>query len=460
MNYSKYKPYPKYKPSKIDWIGDIPENWKVLRVKYLVDTSKYYQIGDGDHGSIKPSMYKNDGIPYIRVQNLSWEGRITFEGMVYIDIEVQNLNLKSKLIPGDILIAKTGATIGKLGIIPESMNEANTTSSVGKITVDEKKFYNKFILYSFMAKQFQYQYLRDGYEKSAQPGFNIEDLIEYRISLPIDKAEQKVIVNFLDLKISEIDNLISKKQHQLKLLEEKKSAIINQAVTKGLDPNVKMKDTGIPWLGDVPYNWQVLKFGRISYMKGRIGWQGLKQSEFTLEGPYLITGMNFKDGKINWDEVYHITEERYNEAPEIQLQVGDVLITKDGTIGKLLFIDYLPDRTSLNSHLLVFRPIDGSYFPKYLYYHLMSQPFKHYIELSKTGTTFYGITQEAVSHYKIILPSINEQIKIVEYLEIELNKILNMSTKIGKEIKLLIEYRSSLISEAVTGKIDLRGEAE
>ena len=83
-------------------------------------------------------------------------------------------------------------------------------------------------------------------------------------------------------------------------------------------------------------------------MKGRIGWQGLKQSEFTTEGPYLITGMNFKDGKIRWDEVYHITEARYDEAPEIQLKAGDVLMTKDGTIGKLLYVDTLPDKASLN----------------------------------------------------------------------------------------------------------------
>src|SRR5690348_1799458 len=110
----------------------------------------------------------------------------------------------------------------------------------------------------------------------------------------------------------------------------------------------------------IPKNWTFNKLSRICYMKGRIGWQGLKQSEFTKEGPFLITGMNFKDGVIRWDEVYHITEERYNEAPEIQLKVGDVLMTKDGTIGKLLYVDSLPDKASLNSHLLVLRPISDS----------------------------------------------------------------------------------------------------
>lgn len=116
-------------------------------------------------------------------------------------------------------------------------------------------------------------------------------------------------------------------------------------------------------------------------MKGRIGWQGLNQTEFTTNNdePYLITGMNFKNGAIRWDEVYHVSDERYEIAKEIQLKSGDVLMTKDGTIGKLLYVDYIPypHKASLNSHLLVFRPLNNSYNPKYLYYHLFSPYFSN-----------------------------------------------------------------------------------
>ena len=129
----------------------------------------------------------------------------------------------------------------------------------------------------------------------------------------------------------------------------------------------KYKDSSVSCLKEIPQHWSFNKLGRICYMKGRIGWQGLKQSEFTDEGPHLITGMNFNNGKINWDEVYHISEDRYEEAPEIHLRENDVLITKDGTIGKLLYVDYLPDRASLNSHLLVLRPLNGEFIPRYLY---------------------------------------------------------------------------------------------
>ncbi|MCX6236379.1 MAG: restriction endonuclease subunit S [Bacteroidia bacterium] len=191
-----------------------------------------------------------------------------------------------------------------------------------------------------------------------------------------------------------------------------------------------------------------------SYMKGRIDWQGLKQSEFTKnpDDPFLITGMNFKDGQIRWDEVYHIADERYNEAPEIQLKQFDVLMTKDGTIGKLLYMDFLPGKTSLNSHLLVLRPLNKDYFPKYLYYQLQSQPFLHFVELNKTGTTFYGLSQEAMGEYKIILPPIEEQTTIANFLDEKTTQIDKLISNKQKLIELLKEERTAIINEAVSGK--------
>jgi type I restriction enzyme S subunit len=173
-------------------------------------------------------------------------------------------------------------------------------------------------------------------------------------------------------------------------------------------------------LGFIPEDWMVVEFKLVSTMKGRIGWQGLKQTEFTdnQEDPFLITGMNFKDGEIKWKEVYHVSEDRYSLAKEIQLKTGDVLMTKDGTIGKLLFVEDIPypNKATLNSHLLVFRPINGSYVPKYLYYNLSSSYFLKHIELYKSGTTFFGISQESVGKYTLILPPLSEQADIAEAL--------------------------------------------
>lgn len=212
----------------------------------------------------------------------------------------------------------------------------------------------------------------------------------------------------------------------------------------------KYKDSGIEWIGEIPEHWNCKKLAYNTYMKGRIGWQGLKQEEFTEVGPFLITGMNFKNGVINWNEVYHITIARYEEAPEIQLKVGDVLMTKDGTIGKLLFVDKLPGPASLNSHLLVLRPTDKSYLPKYLYYQLQSPPFLSHIEVTKTGTTFFGITQQSVSQYKMIVPSIEEQNNIIDYLDkktSEIDTLINQKQKLLDKLQL---KRQAIINEVVT----------
>ena len=173
--------------------------------------------------------------------------------------------------------------------------------------------------------------------------------------------------------------------------------------------NYKQTEVGL-----IPEDWEVKKMSEISSLKGRIGWQGLKQDEFTMNSsqPFLITGMNFKHGEIKWDEVYHVPYERYEIAKEIQLREDDVLMTKDGTIGKILYVGEIPNPglATLNSHLLLFRPINNSYIPKYLYYHLHTPFFKKHIENTKSGTTFFGISQESVSKHQVLLPpTLNEQ---------------------------------------------------
>lgn len=159
--------------------------------------------------------------------------------------------------------------------------------------------------------------------------------------------------------------------------------------------------------------WGSAKLSDVSSLKGRIGWQGLTQSEFTTDAtqPFLITGMNFKGGAIRWNEVYHVSEDRYALAPEIQLRTGDVLMTKDGTIGKLLFVDRIPmpGKATLNSHLLLFRPRNDAYDPRFLYYQLDSPRFAAHVEANKSGTTFFGISQAAVGEYEMVLPSLDEQ---------------------------------------------------
>jgi len=211
------------------------------------------------------------------------------------------------------------------------------------------------------------------------------------------------------------------------------------------------RPSGVEWLGDIPDNWQVVRLKHNSYIKGRIGWQNLRAEEFTDEGPYLVTGMHFRAGTVDWDSCYHITEERYLMAPEIFVKSGDVLITKDGSIGKVAYIDTPPGPTSLNSHLLLIRPQKAlDYRSRYLYYLLASEIFQRYARMECSGTTFDGISQEAVSNFHMTIPVPDEQSAIVAFLDRETARIDALIEKKQRQIELLQEKRAALISHAVT----------
>lgn len=214
--------------------------------------------------------------------------------------------------------------------------------------------------------------------------------------------------------------------------------------------NKIMKDSGIEYIGKIPNTWKLIRMKDCSYMKGRIGWQGLTADEFIDEGPYLVTGTDFDNGRVDWNRSYHISEKRYNEATPIQLRVDDLLVTKDGTIGKLAYIDYLPGKASLNSHLLVIRPLNNIFINKYLYWVLSSSIFEGYYKLVANGSTMDSLSQEKIGEFKFYIPYIKEQELIADYLEKKCSEIDGIISKIEKQIEKLNDYKKSLIHECVT----------
>lgn len=423
----------------------------MIRMKYLTSIKNPYPIGDGDHGQIKPEQYLDEGIPYIRVQNLSFNNRIDYEGMVYISDAVNKKNTKSILRPGDILVAKTGATIGKAGIIPDDMPVANTTSSVGKITIDQNKCYNKFVYYCIASDPLQKKMWEIASTKSAQPGFNIEDIKEFKINLP-DMKIQIAVSNYLDRKTTAIDSLIEKEEKAEEELKEYKDSLITKLVLNGTRKS-KYKETGVKWMPNIPSNWSFSKIGPNCYLKGRIGWQGLIADEYKDEGPYLITGTDFENGSINWDTCVHITERRYVEASHIRVRRGDVLITKDGTVGKVAIVEELPDKASLNSGVMLMRNLKGNYINKYLYYVLLSNVFwDWFYREKKENSTIIHLYQEQFEKFSFPIPPKDEQQEIIDYLDKKCEAIDKLLSLKEKKIKKLKEYKKSLIYEYVTGR--------
>lgn len=212
----------------------------------------------------------------------------------------------------------------------------------------------------------------------------------------------------------------------------------------------KMKDSGIAWIGEIPETWKVGRIKYNYYLKGRIGWQGLKSSEFIDEGPYLITGTDFEDNKVVWSRCYHISPERYAEAPEIHVKKGDLLVTKDGTVGKIAYIDSLPGEASLNSHLLIMRPLNPDYSNRFLKWVIQSDEFEQFMKLSQNGTIMSSLSQEKISQFSFAIPCVQEQDRLADGLEEHCAKTDAAMRTEQALIDQLTDYKQSLITETVT----------
>lgn len=219
-----------YKHSGIDWIGEIPEKWHIMKITYILDLEDGYPIGDGDHGLIKTDSYLTSGIPYIRVQNLGWGTPLNLDNVVYISEEDNERIKSSQLKPNDVLFAKTGGTIGKTAIIPESMPVSNTTSHVGKITVSpsHNPRYVFYLLSSFIGYK---QFWDIACMKATRPELSIGEIKQIKVLMPPDKDEENRIVKYLDGILPEYDSLIDEKKSLVDDLEKYKKSLIFDVVT-------------------------------------------------------------------------------------------------------------------------------------------------------------------------------------------------------------------------------------
>ena len=217
------------KDSGIEWIGEIPIDWDVFPVKYLLDKKHPYPIGDGDHGMIKADDYLSEGIPYVRVLNLTWGDGLNLETLVYISEEMNNRIKNSELKPNDILIAKTGATIGKTAIVPESLPRSNTTSHVGKITISNDHD-PKFFYYVMTSSVIQTQIQILSAMQSTRPELGIDGLRNLLVVVPPVEKQQD-IATYLNHQCAELNSAIATNASMIEKLKEYRQSIIYEAVT-------------------------------------------------------------------------------------------------------------------------------------------------------------------------------------------------------------------------------------
>lgn len=287
-----------------------------------------------------------------------------------------------------------------------------------------------------------------------------EYIRDYKIGLPTE-AEQQAIAAFLDRETARIDALIQKKERMIELLKEKRIALITQAVTKGLDPNAPMKDSGIGWLGEVPKHWELLRIRNIV----KPGNQGIKigpfgsqiRSDILVETGYKIYGQeNVINDDFSLGDRY-IDEQTYRELFVCEIVPGDLLITMMGSSGQCKVLPEGYPIGIMDSHLIRLRT-NSKVDTKYLELVIGSSVYaQHQIRLASKGSIMSGMNSSIIKDLLILVPSPIEQKQILAKVEKWMAKIDSLVKEITKTISLLREYRASLIHHAVTGKIDLRG---
>lgn len=441
MMTKKWQPYPTYKDSGVEWLGEIPEHWENWKISHA-----FQKIGSGTTPSTNRYDYYDGDVPWINTselrENIITDTSVKITNKALLDNSV--LNLYS---PGTLLIAMYGATIGRLGIlgITACTNQA-CCALANPILLD-----TKFVFYWLWMRRNELIILSSG---GGQPNINQEKIRSIKIPAP-PLHEQQKIAEFLDQETSKIDKLITKKERLIELLKEKRTALISHAVTKGLNRDVPMKDSGVEWLGAIPEHWELRHLRRI--VKKFVDYRGATPEKVS-NGIPLITARNIKNAAIDFSlSQEFIKEEDYDNwmvrgFPE----KGDVVVTTEAPLGESAQI--IDTNIALAQRVILLKAQKNKITNEYLKYHFVSTFGQGELWSKGTGSTAIGIK---ASHFKgtlVLVPRLEEQQKIAQFLDRETSKIDNLITKTRTSIDHLKEYRTALISAAVTGKIDVRSE--
>lgn len=287
------------------------------------------------------------------------------------------------------------------------------------------------------------------------PSITSTELADIELQLPPLPTQHR-IADYLDAETQRIDELIAAKRSMLALLEKKRAALVSQAVTKGLDPNAKMKDSGLE-LGSIPEHWQPKRFKHLVTVWGRIGYRGYKAEDLVDEGQgALALGASHitADGKVDATNPVYISWEKYKESPEIMVALNDLIVVQRGSCGKVGLVDRDLGPATINPSLVLLK--DAKANPRFLLYVLLSNYIQQTISLLVSSTAVPMITQEQVNEFPVMVPPREEQDTIVEYLDRTTVGLDHLMQQVSESITLLVSRRSALITAAVTGQLSIK----
>jgi len=429
-------------------IGVIPEDWRVHEIENVADVLSGKRIPKG-----RALTENNTPYPYISVSDMEARS-VNLENIRFVPEDVYPLIKKYRIFVDDIYISVAG-TLGLVGTIPKKLNGANLTENADRLTnIKCDKNYLLYILSSSLIQK-----TIDGTKTlGAQPKLALTRIRKFCIAIPQTKSEQAAIATVLsdtDALIEHLGKLIAKKkaikQGAMQQLLTGKKRLPGFSGNKMVSDKIIKKDYKQTDIGVIPSDWVVKKLANVASLKARIGWQGLTTVEYKDSGEYyLITGTDFKNGFIDWENCHYVEKARYNQDKNIQIKEHDVLVTKDGTIGKVALINRITKPATLNSGVFVIRPFKNEFFPEYFYYLLLSEVFYKFLVQLSAGSTINHLYQKDFVSFSFQVPSnITEQTAIAIILSDMDAEIEKLEQKKDKYTIL----KQGMMQQLLTGRI-------
>lgn len=440
--------YPAYKDSGVEWLGQVPEHWEVDRIKASIVSSKNGIWGDESKGD------END-IPCVRVADFDRK-KLRVE---LTEPTIRNVTSRERegrtLNKGDLLLEKSGGgenqPVGCV-VLYDDERPAVCSNFVARVQL-KPGMGSSFWRYVHAAAYAVRLTTGSINQTSGIQNLDQDRYFNERAAFP-PPEEQTDIATFLDHETAKIDALVAEQEKLITLLQEKRQAVISHAVTKGLNPNAPMKDSGVEWLGDVPAHWEVRSISSIS-TKITNGYVGPTRDILVDDGVRYLQSLHIKRNKIRFDQPYFVRENWSLDHRKSILEAGDVLIVQTGDIGQVAVVP--PEFAGCNCHaLIIVSPIRDILSGDWLSTVLNSDYGAHSLLSIQTGALHPHLNCGNVKFLVVPVPPRHEQDSIQNYIEERTKKFDALIDEADAAINLLQERRTALISAAVTGQIDVR----
>ena len=440
---TRYKPYSAHKASGVEWLGDVPTYWEVKRLKYLATVNDEVLAEATD-----PNME----IDYVDIGNVdSVEGITGREGLAFDDAPSRARRIVRQ---GDVIISTVRTYLRAITRIEAT--DANLIVSTGFAVIRPRHLHDGFLAYALSAPYFVERVVAHSVGVS-YPAINASELACLEITFP-PIPEQRAIAAFLDGETAKIDSLVAKKQQLIELLQEKRTSLISRVVTKGLDPNVPVKDSGVEWLGEIPAHWGAKRLWHLTPSNRRIMYGIVLPGPHVKDGIPIVKGGDVSPERLRLDGLSRTSREIESRYSRSRLHPGDLVYAIRGGIGDVAMVPDELEGANLTQDAARIAYREDSY-GLWLLYLLKARAVFAQLDAGALGATIRGINIRDLKRTVIPVPPRTEQQAIADFVDRESVKNDALISKVREVIKRLKELRAALISAAVTGRIDVREEA-